>query len=149
MKDHFLRLYRYNQWANTNLCQHLISLPNQVKEAIEKLSHMVAGEEIWYNRISPLDFELLPLFEAQEWNVLKPRLESSADHWLNLVRQNEDFDRLIRYQDTKGNQYDSKLDDILIHLANHGTYHRGQIALLIRKSGQEPLPTDYILLARN
>ena len=149
MMDHFLRLYQYNQWANTNLCQHLMSLPEQVNEAIEKLSHIVAGEEIWYNRITPLEFELLPLFEAQHWKVLKPRLEDSADRWLNLIRQTEDFDRTIHYQDTRGNAHSSRLDDILIHLANHGTYHRGQIALLIRKSGQEPLPTDYILLARS
>jgi uncharacterized damage-inducible protein DinB len=29
------------------------------------------------------------------------------------------------------------------HLANHSTYHRGQIASMIRRLGAEPLPTDF------
>jgi uncharacterized damage-inducible protein DinB len=32
--------------------------------------------------------------------------------------------------------------------ATHGVYHRGQIALLLRVGGAEPLATDYIVYAR-
>ena len=30
----------------------------------------------------------------------------------------------------------------------HGSYHRGQVAMLLRQSGAEPLPTDYIVFVR-
>ena len=41
-----------------------------------------------------------------------------------------------------GDEFDSKLSDILLHVALHGAYHRGQVNLLIRTAGGEPSPTE-------
>jgi uncharacterized damage-inducible protein DinB len=37
---------------------------------------------------------------------------------------------------------------MLVHVALHGQYHRGQVALLLRASGFEPATTDYIAWTR-
>jgi uncharacterized damage-inducible protein DinB len=36
-----------------------------------------------------------------------------------------------------------KLMHLMQHLANHSSYHRGQIALMMRQLGAEPLATDF------
>ena len=148
MKAYFQKLYSYNQWANKGLCEHLKALSNEPPEVSKRMCHIVAAEEIWYNRIEPLDFNPLPLFEIEEWTVLEPRLISSAQRWLELVDRTGDFEAVVDYINLSGKSYSSPLSDILIHLANHGTYHRGQIAMLLRQQGLEPLPTDYILFSR-
>jgi uncharacterized damage-inducible protein DinB len=40
------------------------------------------------------------------------------------------------------------VDDILLHVALHGSYHRGQVALLVREAANKPAPTDYIGFVR-
>jgi len=147
MRDYFQRLFKYNQWCNLQLVEHLKPLP-YLEQVMLRLSHIVSAEEVWYQRVKPLGHEPLPLFEPQQWPVLTPRLEESAQRWLDLVNQQEDYKSIISYQTTSGTPYETPLDDILIHLANHGTYHRGQIATLLRQLGYEPLATDYIVFCR-
>ena len=48
----------------------------------------------------------------------------------------------------KGNLFENKIDDILFHIINHSTYHRGQIMMLFRESGLEPIFSDYIFHKR-
>ncbi len=149
MRDYLHKLFKYNHWANTGLAQHIKNQSFPLPEVLERLSHVVAAEEIWYSRVAGLDFELLPLFEAQPWEILTPRLENSAQRWLGLVDQTENFKQVISYHTTSGTPLQTSLDDILCHVANHGTYHRGQIATLMRQGGQEPMVTDYVAFCRN
>lgn len=48
----------------------------------------------------------------------------------------------------KGQKFDSSMQDILFHIINQSTYHRGQIAMEFRNSGIEPINTEYILYKR-
>ena len=148
MKTYFKKLYRYNQWANTVICQHLKALTKAPEEVLKRLSHIVAAEEIWYNRITRLGFDPLPIFEIQPLDILEPRLNASALRWLELVDQTTDFEIPVNYKNLSGQAFENNLNDIMIHVANHGTYHRGQIATLLRQQGFEPLATDYIVFSR-
>ena len=38
--------------------------------------------------------------------------------------------------------------DILAHAVLHGSYHRGQVSLLVRDAGAQPQPTDFIAFVR-
>lgn len=59
-----------------------------------------------------------------------------------------DFERIIAYTNTQGTLFRTRLSDILIHLALHGSYHPGQIAMALRREGIEPVNTDYIAYVR-
>ncbi len=148
MKAYFQKLYEYNQWANTGLCNHLKEIAAEPDEVMKRLSHIVAAEELWYHRIETLGFDHLPIFDIQPLKTLEPRLVASAQRWLNLVAKTNDFEVIIGYSNLSGRSFSSCLSDIMIHLANHGTYHRGQIATLLRQQGLKPLPTDYIVYCR-
>ena len=58
------------------------------------------------------------------------------------------LEREIPYLNSAGDSFRSRVRDILMHVALHGCYHRGQVALLLRESGCEPQPTDYIAFVR-
>jgi uncharacterized damage-inducible protein DinB len=58
------------------------------------------------------------------------------------------LDEGITYRTSAGDQFTTSLRDILIHVALHGTYHRGQIAAAVRAGGDTPASTDYIHFVR-
>lgn len=58
------------------------------------------------------------------------------------------MEREIPYTNSAGSSFRTRVSDILMHVALHGCYHRGQVALLLRLAGHEPQPTDYIAFAR-
>ena len=54
------------------------------------------------------------------------------------------LDTMISYTNSAGKEFTSSVGDILLYVALHGQYHRGQVNLLLRDSSLEPAPTDYI-----
>jgi uncharacterized damage-inducible protein DinB len=56
--------------------------------------------------------------------------------------------RPVTYRNSAGDEFTSTVEDMLLQVALHGSYHRGQIARDLRRSGATPLATDYIAWAR-
>jgi uncharacterized damage-inducible protein DinB len=54
----------------------------------------------------------------------------------------------VKYRNSKGEPWSSRVEDILIHVLFHSAYHRGQIALQMRASGLTPAYTDFIHAVR-
>ena len=54
----------------------------------------------------------------------------------------------VRYRTLKGDEYENALGDLLRHVLNHSTYHRGQAATQLRQLGATPPATDLILYLR-
>ena len=55
---------------------------------------------------------------------------------------------VIKYRISTGDYYETSVFDILLHVFNHGTYHRGQIAKEMKLHNIEPVNTDYIQFVR-
>jgi uncharacterized damage-inducible protein DinB len=68
--------------------------------------------------------------------------------WLAFVEETENFDRELTYHNYTGDPYVNNVEMIMIHLVNHSSYHRAQIALLLRQKGFEPINTDFITYDR-
>jgi uncharacterized damage-inducible protein DinB len=58
------------------------------------------------------------------------------------------LEKPITYRNSAGDEFTSTVEDILTHVAMHGSYHRGQIAASLRAGGDTPSPTDYIAFVR-
>jgi uncharacterized damage-inducible protein DinB len=50
----------------------------------------------------------------------------------------------LTYVNFAGQTLSYPLAETLVHVANHGTYHRGQVATLLRQLGHSPIATDYV-----
>ena len=147
MKSHFLNLFRYDAWANDIILQSIKekSIQNQKIELL--FSHLLIAQKAWLNRCVNKyeDFEL--------WSIkqdLVDFLNQNTLDWLNYLEslENSSFENSINYQNTKGQEFNTLLKDILIHIVNHGTYHRGQIIQLLKEERITVPQTDYIFWVR-
>lgn len=75
-------------------------------------------------------------------------VDEASAQWLDFIRSNDSFDRMLKYNNYTGDYYENNVEHIMMHLVNHGSYHRGQIALLMRMRGFQPVNTDFITYDR-
>ncbi|SFH79234.1 DinB family protein [Halpernia frigidisoli] len=147
MREFFEDLLNYNFYYNEKLIEFLDKNDNQISEKAKLLlTHLINAQNIWNHRIlhSTTIFgvwETLPLEKLQETNL--KNLETS-----NKILENEDFERLINYENSNGEKFENVLKDIMFHYLNHSTYHRAQIATEIKNSGLEPINSDFIAYKR-
>ena len=59
-----------------------------------------------------------------------------------------DLDRRVEYANSSGRLFHTAVGDVLMHVAMHGAYHRGQVARALREAGGEPVNTDFITYVR-
>ncbi len=147
MKSYFLNLLAYDDWANQQIWQSINQKP-LINPKIENLfSHLLSAQKTWLNRCLH-NSENTPLWDTQP--DLEKLMISNHQGWVAFIEKlnDDDFEKMISYQTTSGMPFETILKDILTHLINHGTYHRGQIVQLL-KNERETLPaTDYILWVR-
>jgi uncharacterized damage-inducible protein DinB len=70
------------------------------------------------------------------------------EQWKQWLTALTDTNTVISYRDMKGNPYQSPVWQIILHLVNHGTHHRGQAAGFLRSMGHAPPVLDLIAYYR-
>jgi uncharacterized damage-inducible protein DinB len=76
-------------------------------------------------------------------------LTTSSDQLLELAAMPAvGLTEVISYTNTQGEAFQTTVEDILIHVFNHGTYHRAQVARDLRQHALTPVNTDYITYVR-
>jgi uncharacterized damage-inducible protein DinB len=122
---------------------------NSFSSVRDTVAHICAAERIWITRLkdeTPQGFQKpdrLPDVEAarKEWAELEDEMLEQ------LARLGpEAVERTIEYQDLRGNHQSDVLWQMLQHLVNHGTYHRGQITTMLRQLEVAP-PKSMDLIA--
>jgi uncharacterized damage-inducible protein DinB len=158
--EDFRRLYDYNSWANhrtLEVCaalndeQFTRDLHSSFRSVRDTLVHIMLVEWLWRERWlgrSPDKYPPVNDF---------PNLESVRRRWAEIERnlldyvaalKPEDIDRVIAHKTTAGVPQSAPLSQMLQHLVNHGTYHRGQVATMLRQLDGKPIGTDLILFYR-
>jgi uncharacterized damage-inducible protein DinB len=117
--------------------------------AVEIFAHLAASEHVWLARLQGGEptHSVWPELDADE--ALQLAADSAAG--LAAVARSLDLEgtmRTLTYRNSAGREFTDPVGDILLHLALHGSYHRGQIALLVRDGGGSPASTDYIAFVR-
>jgi uncharacterized damage-inducible protein DinB len=148
MKEYFFKMYRYNLWANRRVMDCLERQQIKDEKILDIFSHLVSAQFIWLNRFKDLPKSSYLLWGKYDLTELRTMVEEASDQWLTFIEEQETFDRVMKYNNYVGDYYENNITDIMIHLVNHGTYHRGQVALLLRSNGYEPVNTDFITYDR-
>ena len=155
-----LRLhFDYSAWATQRLLDAAAKLADEEltrdfrtadKSVRDTLAHIYAADRIWLSRvcgetratfIDPEDRDLTLLLA--EWPALYQRWKL---HMRDLTDQ--DMLRVVSFKDTKGNPYTQPLWQILLHVVNHATHHRGQVSGFLRSMGHTPPPLDLMAYYR-
>lgn len=140
-------LNEYNHHVNIKLSALFVEHDHRVSEPSVKLfSHILNAHHIWISRIEGKKprFDVWSIHRVTEFASIN---QDNYDITLQLLDR-VDLSEVIRYTTSTGKAFANTIGDILFHIVNHSTYHRGQIASDFRESGIEPLNTDYIMFKR-
>ena len=149
MPDQFPALFEHLRWADARTLGALRASNGQPTQARQLYAHVLGAEETWLARIEGRapGLQVWPELDLEQCTAWAERIHRA----LGTLVAGLDAHRLageVAYVNSEGTAFRSGLRDILLHVALHGQYHRGQVALLLRASGFEPVATDYIAWAR-
>ncbi len=150
------RLFDYNRWANLRLLDALESLsPEELTRdlassfptVLATLVHGLGAEWVWLERwkgTSPTSFPDASTLDSVRtvrarwdgiWGDQQAFLAGLADG---------DEARPLRYKLFSADSDTRPLGELMRHVVNHATYHRGQLVAMLRQLGRTPPSTDYI-----
>lgn len=143
--------FGYEHWANARTLESLRTVTPPPEKALRWLGHIYLAHIFWFRRLkrepTPKVETMFPLHTMEE---LERQMADLKVMWQDTIaNMTEDWlKEEISYLTNKGTPFTSNVRDILLHVANHSTYHRGQIAASVRENGSEPLATDYMIYTR-
>lgn len=158
--EDFRLLYDFNSWANHRVLdacapltdeQFTRNLGNSFPSVRDTLCHICGAEWIWLERWHGRSPSVIP--SAADY----PSLEAVRRHWADVERdlrdyvaslRAEDLQRILKFKTLAGVPYSQPLWQCLQHVANHGTYHRGQVTTMLRQLETKPVGTDMIAFYR-
>ncbi len=140
------QLYKYDKWAN-ELVVEVVAKEVETKrfsEVNRHFSHLLIAQHVWFGRISG-NLSSLGIWDRLTVAEMQKLISENPKSFQAIKsHQNE----IISYKNSKGVSFESKVDDILMHLIIHSQHHRAQIAILLRELGITPPATDFIYFTR-
>lgn len=154
------RLIGFNRWAMLRLLDTVAELgPEELcrdmkssfPSVLDTLVHTYVADWLWLRRWRGEAPTEVPGIEELS------SLEPLADRWNELWEEQASFlggladadaERVVRFKLRSGAEREQRLGELVRHVVNHGTYHRGQVVTLLRQLGRTPLSTDYVQYLR-
>jgi uncharacterized damage-inducible protein DinB len=155
-----LRLHLdYSAWASNRMLEAAGKLTEEElnrdfktsdKCVVSTLAHAFAADRIWLQRIHGNVQNTFIDDNDRRLGTLKTEWPALQQRWKDWAGPLSDHDvvKKISYKDLKGNPYESPLWQILLHVVNHATHHRGQVSGFLRAMGHTPPPLDLIAYYR-
>jgi len=143
------RLFEHAAWADALVAQAIESQDNVADDSIELFAHVLGAEEVWLSRLEQRQ-STLAVWPNLARDQLAETAASVAQSYRSYLKRltPEDLATEVAYKNSLGQAFRTPIGEILMHVAMHGSYHRGQVALRMRRDGAIPAPTDYIAFIR-
>lgn len=145
--NHLNTLANYNFWANQKICSYILdageALADKETESsfptIRKtLYHLWDAQAIWLKRLNGESPNSWPShnFKGNLNDAIKLIEENSQAlvDYTEALSENEIFNK-IEFKATDGTPYYNTVQEILMHVMNHSTFHRGQLITMLRSVG--------------
>ncbi len=137
---------KYTKKADEIMIEAFADTGFSITEANTLWSHVLSAQHIWAKRM----LNEQPTYAV--WEVLSPEnfevIYAANLALLEDVAATKSLDEVINYANSAGDVFSSTVGEILMHVCNHGTYHRGQLAKMLKQAGHAVPFTDYIMLKR-
>ncbi|MEO7394045.1 MAG: DinB family protein [Chitinophagaceae bacterium] len=161
MKELLKQYATYNIWASQRILEIILvlteekqmaELPSSFTSLYKTVLHMLDAESIWWQRM-----KLTERINVPSENY-KGNMKEVADNLLQQSKQWEEWvanaselslDHVFQFYNNKKEHFKMPIYQMLNHVFNHGTYHRGQLVNMLRQLGVEKIPpTDFSLWSR-
>ena len=161
MKKVFVQYAAYNVWANQRIAECIIKLSDEqvnrvlvssFKSIYATILHLWDAEAIWWQRLKMQEQLEIPgtVFTGTAVELCNNLLKQSKQwkDWTDLATEAAMEHEFI-YRNTKKEQFKQPVHEIMLHLFNHQSYHRGQLVTMFRQVGLTEIPNlDYISFVR-
>ncbi|MBN2731467.1 MAG: damage-inducible protein DinB [Balneolaceae bacterium] len=161
MKNHAIQQYDYHRWANTRFFDHLKELPDEVYDQeiqsvfstiSEVITHIYQTDGMWLSVMAGDPFEktmsvinqLKEKSANQSLDQMQKLYAELAKQYKAFLNEQDDLDQSMSIEHPKYGSLETSIAQLVKHVVNHGTYHRGNITAMLRQQGHAGVPTDYI-----
>lgn len=160
--DELAELARYNSLTNVELGQLLSSLTEEqltrtiggfFKSITRTVNHILLADIVWLRRITrgvsdvaaleselpkvdKFDFDAVPWPHVDRYLPVRETVDALLERLVAMIPDAKRSE-LFSYVRANGKQYESLIGHVLLHVFNHQTHHRGQIALMRDELGVE------------
>ena len=154
-------LFAYSAWANTRIFdaaealtagQAVVTVASSFPSVRGTLAHVVGAEWIWLRRWLGDNPKAAPVWVAEaslpELRAHLAAVGSEREAYLAGLEEG-DLERVVEYRRLSGEADAARLADLVRHVVNHSTYHRGQVVTQLRQVGASPPGTDFIAYVRS
>lgn len=161
MKQLLQQYAAYNLWANKILLEKVSQLPKEILykdmgssfgSIYKTIAHLMDVESIWWQRLKLEEHVQWPGKEMDEnFEEVSKKLLALSKQWNDWVTETNEknLTHVFAYQNSKKEYFKQPVYEMLLHLFNHQTFHRGQVITMLRQNGIDKIPaTDFIVFSR-
>lgn len=156
MQQYLAKLSRYHRWATEKLFDSVALLSEEQYRSNQglffssvhgTLNHLLLVDQLWLSRIEGQPYPVNDLSHEIETDAkaLETALLNQCDLWFRTCAALTDrrLAQDIKYRNTAGEPDRINTADLLMHVFNHGTHHRGQISAVLVEFGVPVPEMDY------
>lgn len=160
--NHAKNMYEYHLWANKMLLERIKELPSNVlynevnssyPNIAQTFSHIYVVDVMWLQVLKGIGMqealeasmsllEKTNVYSVDEFIKSFEELASQYEEWINSQK---DLEQKINLNNPWSGARETAYAEILFHVANHGTYHRGNITTMLRQQGHTSTMNDLAL----
>ena len=144
----------YSQWASERSIESVLPLTIEEQNrylytshhgVLGTLVHIYQADRIWLSRLdgSPR-LTLADFNETFTLETLAPtwaKIHDGLQKWSAALTQDA-VTSILKYINIQGHAYELPVWQVILHVVNHASYHRGQIASMLRQLNHKPIVTD-------
>lgn len=160
MKSHFSMLARYNTWANSRVYAHANALPSDAyhrdvgayfKSLHATLNHLLVADRIWLRRLTgsgehPNALNAILFDDLASLRAARVAEDQRLVDFVEALGP-ADIERELQFHSLTGVALRQPLGEILAHMFNHQTHHRGQAHAILTQVGvEEPDSLDLLMM---
>jgi uncharacterized damage-inducible protein DinB len=156
MKELLKQYAAYHLWATQRIMDIILALPEEKQRAeipssfstvFKTVLHILDAEKIWWQRMKLEERIVVPSenFNGTMRELVTELQQQSKQYEQWIVATPESaYDHVFQYYNKKKEHFKMPIYQMLHHVFNHGTYHRGQLVNMLRQLGVEKIPqTDF------
>jgi uncharacterized damage-inducible protein DinB len=161
MKELLKQYAAFNNWANQRIIEAILQAPEEKQQQEipssfptlqATLLHMWDAESAWWQRIKLQERLIMP---SDNFNGTLKDITTGItqldQQWLEWVTNASEaaIEHVVQYYNSKKEHFKQPGWQIILHVCNHNTYHRGQLVSMLRQLGIEKIPaTDFVIWTR-
>ncbi|MGF6950369.1 putative damage-inducible protein DinB [Neobacillus sp. B4I6] len=155
-----LKLYNYHVWANGVIMDRLRELPQDIyhqdiqsgfSSVSKVLSHIFLTDYTWFDIISGKSMneamattnQLREQVEMKSIKEMKEIFLDLSERYKALLDSQKDIEKLIVVDNPYAGLLETSISETVLHVVTHGSYHRGNIATMLRQMGHTSVMQDF------